>query len=246
MYRFFIEENQINGDTLYVDGGNAHHILHVLRMREGEDIEAADENGYVHTCRINWIGKEDLRAQVLFSEKGDAELPNELTLYMGLPKFEKMEMIIQKAVELGVHDVVPVVTRRTVVKLDEKKAGTKLNRWNTIAEAAAKQSKRTVIPEVRKVMTFKEALAEAKDLDLVLIPYEKAEGMAATKAVLADIQPGQRIGIFIGPEGGFEENEVEAAIEAGAKSLTLGPRILRCETAALTILSILMFQLTQD
>ena len=154
-----------------------------------------------------------------------------------------MELIIQKAVELGAYEVIPVETKRCVVKLDGKKAAKKVDRWQQIAESAAKQSKRMLIPNVHQIMTFKEALSYAQSMDIRLIPYELAKGMQETKEILTAIEPGQSIGIFIGPEGGFEEKEVEAAIEEGAKPITLGRRILRTETAGLAILSVLMFQL---
>ena len=154
-----------------------------------------------------------------------------------------MELIIQKAVELGAYEVIPVETKRCVVKLDGKKAAKKVERWKQIAESAAKQSKRMLIPNVHEVLTFKEALKYAEAMDIRLIPYELAKGMQETKEILADIQPGQSVGIFIGPEGGFEEKEVETAISEGAKPITLGKRILRTETAGLAILSVLMFQL---
>ena len=158
-------------------------------------------------------------------------------------KGDKMELIIQKAVELGAYAVVPVETRRCVVKLDAKKAQKKVTRWQQISESAAKQSKRMLIPEVKNVMSWKEALAFAKGLDVVLIPYELAQGMKETREILAAIQPGQSVGIFIGPEGGFEEEEVRDAMEAGGKPVTLGKRILRTETAGMTMLSILMYTL---
>ena len=154
-----------------------------------------------------------------------------------------MELIIQKAVELGAYAVVPVETRRCVVKLDAKKAQKKVARWQQISESAAKQSKRMLIPEVKNVMSWKEALAFAKGLDVVLIPYELAQGMKETREILSAIQPGQSVGIFIGPEGGFEEEEVRDAMEAGGKPVTLGKRILRTETAGMTMLSILMYTL---
>ena len=157
-----------------------------------------------------------------------------------------MELIIQKAVELGAYSVVPVETKRCVVKLDEKKAAKKTARWQQIAENAAKQSKRMLIPEVKKAMSWKEAIAFAKELDVLLIPYELAKGMKETREILAAIEPGQSVGIFIGPEGGFEEEEVQAAMEAGAKPVTLGKRILRTETAGMTMLSILMFTLEKE
>ena len=154
-----------------------------------------------------------------------------------------MELIIQKAVELGAYEIIPVETKRCVVKLDGKKAAKKVERWQQIAESAAKQSKRMLIPNVHQVLSFKEALKYAEAMDIRLIPYELAKGMQETKEILAAIEQGQSIGIFIGPEGGFEEKEVEAAISEGAKPITLGKRILRTETAGLAILSVLMFQL---
>ena len=252
MHRFFISSAQSDGRVLSVTGEDVNHIRNVLRMRIGEDLEAVDENGLVSTCRITALDKETVTAEVLFTEMSGAELPSPLTLYMGLPKFEKMELIIQKAVELGASRIVPVKTARTVVKLDEKKAAAKQVRWQAIAEAAAKQSKRTVIPEVAPVMTYKEALREASEISLadpghpgqVFIPYEKAEGVEASRALIRGLKTGSPVSVFIGPEGGFEEKEVELALEAGAKTLTLGPRILRCETAAITVLSLIMFELT--
>ena len=157
-----------------------------------------------------------------------------------------MELIIQKAVELGAFSVIPVETKRCVVKLDAKKAAKKVARWQQIAESAAKQSKRMLIPEIHEVMTYKEALAFAGHLDVKLIPYELAKGMKETREILNELRPGQSIGIFIGPEGGFEEEEVSKALEAGAHAITLGRRILRTETAGLAILSVLMFLLENE
>ena len=157
-----------------------------------------------------------------------------------------MEWIIQKCVELGVHGIVPVATKRAVVKLDEKKAQKKVNRWNAIAESAAKQSGRGIVPEVLPVMKWKEALEYARQLDVKMIPYEKAAGINATKQLIGSVSFGQSVGIFIGPEGGFEEAEVEAAKAMGAVPVTLGKRILRTETAGMTILSILMYHLERE
>ena len=155
-------------------------------------------------------------------------------------------MIIQKAVELGAWEVIPVATKRAVVKLDQKKAAKKRERWSGISESAAKQAGRNVIPEIKQVMNFQEALSYAKSLDVLLIPYELAEGMQATKERIQAIQPGQSVGIFIGPEGGFEQEEVKLAMEAGAYPITLGRRILRTETAGMTMLSVLMYHLEQE
>ena len=172
-----------------------------------------------------------------------SELPSKVYLFQGLPKNDKMELIIQKAVELGVYAVVPVATKRAVVKLDDKKEAKKLVRWQSISESAAKQAKRLIIPEVMPVMSFKEAVAFSQTMDVRLIPYELAENMAYTRQVLSQIKPGQSIGIFIGPEGGFAEEEVELALNSGMETITLGKRILRTETAGMTVLSILMYLL---
>ena len=173
----------------------------------------------------------------------DTELSSRVYLFQGLPKGDKMELIIQKAVELGVYEVIPVETKRTVVKLDAKKAEKKVSRWNEIAKSAAKQSGRGIVPQVTRVMRYAEAAEYAKELDVVLVPYELAEGMDCTRKIIEGICPGQSVGIFIGPEGGFEKAEVQAAADKGARVITLGRRILRTETAGLTTLSILMYHL---
>ena len=164
-------------------------------------------------------------------------------LFQGLPKGDKMELIIQKAVELGAYGIIPVAMKRSVMKLDSKKAESKVKRWNAISESAAKQSKRSIIPAVHDVMTFAQAAEYAKTLDMVLLPYECADGMQATKDKLSSIKPGSSIGIFIGPEGGFDGSELTIAHDAGFDVITLGRRILRTETAGMMLLSVLMYQL---
>ena len=156
-----------------------------------------------------------------------------------------MEWIIQKAVELGVWEIVPVASSRCVVRLDEKKAAKKVERWQQIAESAAKQSKRLKIPRIHPVLSFAEALACAENCPVKLIPYEMEKDMRGTGALLRSLEPGQDVAIFIGPEGGFSPEEVQAAMEAGVRPITLGKRILRTETAGLAILSVLMFQLEE-
>ena len=156
-----------------------------------------------------------------------------------------MDFIVQKCVELGAARIVPVSTRRTIVKLDAKKEESRRKRWAGISESAAKQSGRCVIPEITGVRSFREALEEAGKLDVCLIPYERAEHMAHTREVFGSIAPGSSIGIFIGPEGGFEEEEVEYAIKAGAKAITLGRRILRTETAGMAVLAMLGYLLEE-
>ena len=243
MFRFFIDSDQIEGGVLSVTGGDVNHIRNVLRMKIGDDIEAVDENGNVATCRIREITADEIYADVLFTEVKEAELSNRITLYMGLPKFDKMELIVQKAVELGVYRIVPVRMKRCVLKLDEKKAEAKVKRWQSIAEAAAKQAKRGIIPEIAPVATYIQALSEARNAEHILFPYECAEDIAKTREFISGIGPGESVAVFIGPEGGFDPAEVEAAKESGAHIITLGRRILRTETAAISAMSVLMFYL---
>ena len=244
MHHFFVEPQQIREREITILGGDVNHIRNVLRMEVSQEITVSngvDQKEY--RCRIASISEDRIVADILWAEEVGFELPSKIYLFQGLPKADKMELIIQKAVELGVYEVIPVATRRSVVKLDEKKAQNKLRRWNGISESAAKQSKRMVIPRVTQIRSFGQALEYAKGLDVKLIPYELAREMDRTRSLIVGIQKGQSIGIFIGPEGGFEEEEVAAAQEAGACPITLGKRILRTETAGMTLLSILMYHL---
>lgn len=247
MQRFFVEPHQIDEGThqIHILGSDVNHISNVLRMKQGEELWISDGGKKEYRCTIEEFSPDEVLLHIIYAQQPDYELQSRIYLFQGLPKADKMELIIQKAVELGAYEVIPVETKRCVVKLDGKKAAKKVERWKQIAESAAKQSKRMLIPNVHEVLTFKEALKYAESMDVRLIPYELAKGMQETKEILADIQPGQSIGIFIGPEGGFEEKEVETAISEGAKPITLGKRILRTETAGLAILSVLMFQLEQ-
>ena len=247
MQRFFVDPCQIDEKThqIYITGTDVNHIVNVLRMKQGEELWISDGSKKEYHCTIESFDSDQVCLHILYAQEPDYELPGRIYLFQGLPKADKMELIIQKAVELGVYEIIPVETRRCVVRLDGKKATKKTERWNQIAQSAAKQSKRMLIPEVHSVMTYKEALLYAETLDVKLIPYELAEGMKETKNLISQIRPGQSIGIFIGPEGGFEEGEVEAAVSAGASPVTLGKRILRTETAGLAILSVLMFHLEQ-
>lgn len=247
MQRFFVEPHQIDRDRheIRITGNDVNHIVNVLRMKKDEELWISDKEKEYH-CVIENTGEDEVLLHILYAQEPDYELKNRIYLFQGLPKADKMELIIQKAVELGAYSIVPVSTRRCVVKLDNKKAEKKVFRWQQIAESAAKQSKRMLVPEVHSVMSFKEALAYAEELDILLIPYELAKGMKETKELIQSIEPGKSIGVFIGPEGGFEEQEVADAMEAGAKPITLGHRILRTETAGLAVLSVLMFQLEDE
>lgn len=243
MYHFFVTPDQIMDGYAVITGQDVNHIRNVLRMKAGEQVGIRDGISRNYICELETIEADEVRARILSEETDSSELPARLYLFQGLPKSDKMELIIQKAVELGVYQIIPVATRRAVVKLDKKKEESKVKRWNAIAESAAKQSGRMLVPEVTGVMTLKEAYGYAKDFDVNLIPYELAEGMAETKEILKTVRPGMQVGIFIGPEGGFDVEEVEQAIAGGIHPITLGRRILRTETAGMTALSILMFQL---
>lgn len=243
MHHFFVPSENIQGNRIFITGEDVNHIKNVLRMKVGEEIAVSNgEDGKEYRCGIEELGDEIICSLRFIKEDG-VELPSKITLFQGLPKADKMELIIQKAVELGAYEVIPVSMARSIVKLDAKKQQSKVARWQSIAEAAAKQSKRSIIPCVGEVMTMKQALAYAKEMDMLFVPYELAEDMSKTRALFNRIMPGQHIGFFIGPEGGFDEGEIRLALEAGAQPITLGKRILRTETAGFTVLSILMYQL---
>jgi 16S rRNA (uracil1498-N3)-methyltransferase len=243
MQRFFVTPDQVGEDKIRIQGSDVNHMKNVLRMRPGEEVMVSDGNNRQYRCRVEDYPEGEAVLAILEAGLVDTELPSRIYLFQGLPKQEKMELIVQKAVELGVCQVIPVQTRRCVVKLDAKKAAKKVQRWQQIAESAAKQAGRGYIPAVSEVMTFQEALAFSETLDIRLIPYELADGMEGTRKILDGIRPGQSVGIFIGPEGGFEKEEVGRAVEAGAMPITLGKRILRTETAGIAVLSILMYRL---
>lgn len=244
MYQFFVEPSQIQGKRIVITGGDVNHIRNVLRMKIGEEIAVSNgADGKEYRCGIEEFTEDEVVCTLRFVKEDGLELPAKVTLFQGLPKADKMEFIVQKMVELGAYRIVPVATKRAVVKLDEKKAKARVTRWQAIAEAAAKQSKRRIVPQVGEVCTMKEALAQAASMNLKLIPYELSEGMAKTRELIEKAAPGQEIAIFIGPEGGFEEAEVAMAMEAGFVPVTLGKRILRTETAGLTVMAWLMYRL---
>lgn len=244
MYQFFVEPNQINDKRVVITGSDVNHIRNVLRMKPGEEIAVSNgTDGREYRCGIVEIGEEQVICELRFIKEDGLELSSRVHLFQGLPKADKMELIIQKAVELGVYEVIPVETRRAVVKLDAKKARQKTERWQAIAEAAAKQSKRRIIPQVSEPVTFARALERAGGMEVKMIPYELAEGMERTKQMISSLPEDADIAVFIGPEGGFEESEIKAAAEAGVVSITLGKRILRTETAGLTVMAWIMYQL---
>lgn len=246
MYQFFVEPNQINIDdkSVMIFGSDVNHIKNVLRMKIGEELNVSNgQDGREYRCGIRAFEEDRVLCELRFVKEDKVELPSRVYLFQGLPKADKMELIIQKAVELGVYQVIPVAAKRCVVKLDEKKAASKTARWQGIAEAAAKQSKRAIVPEVTKVLTFKQAVEKAAGMQVRMIPYELERNMERTRELVDSLKPGEDIAVFIGPEGGFEESEIELAMENGIEPVTLGRRILRTETAGMTVLSWIVYRL---
>lgn len=247
MHWFYVENGQIGEHTITIMGNDVNHIKNVLRMQKGEKLIICDGQGTDYYCSIADFSKDEVITEILEMNDTQTELNTKIYLFQGLPKKDKMELIIQKAVELGVHEVIPVSMKRCVAKIeDKKKELKKLERWQTIATSAAKQSGRGMIPKVQGVMSFRDALEKAKELEFTIVPYEQAEGMAESKKLIEKACKKKSIGIFIGPEGGFDDAEIQKAREAGFSTISLGKRILRTETAGLTILSILMFQIETE
>lgn len=238
MYHFFADQERIGRGEISLVGGDVNHVRNVLRMKPGERVTVSDGSGGEYLCEVRQVGSGEVILDILEERGEGAELPARIYLFQGLAKGDKMEWIIQKAVELGVHQVIPVAAARSVVKLDEKKEQDRVRRWNGIAKSAAKQSGRSIIPLVAGVLPFAEALERAGGFDVKFIPYECARGMEETRRQLGRIRPGMDVGIFIGPEGGFEEQEISMARSRGVEPVSLGRRILRTETAGLMILSV--------
>ena len=247
MNRFFVDDPGAFSDrSVVITGEDVNHVKNVLRLKENDELIVSDGRGRDYHCRISGITNEEVVADICDICDNFSELSTEITLFQGFPKGDKMELIIQKTVELGVTRIVPVMTKRTVVKLDDKKAKKKTERYNMIAESAAKLSGRGMIPEVTMPVSFAEAVSMAEKLDMNIIPYEEAEGVEYSRNIIKNIKGKKSLGIFIGPEGGFAREEVEKALDAGVSAITLGHRILRTETAGMAVISIIMFELEED
>ena len=246
MYQFFVDPSRIDvpGRRVEIVGEDVNHIRNVLRMKPGEEISVSNgTDGREYRCGILSLEKDRILCELRFVKEEGVELPVKVYLFQGIPKADKMELIVQKAVELGVYSIIPVACRRCVVKLDPKKAEQKAARWQEIARAAAGQSRRSLIPQVARVCGFSQALETAASMDLRLIPYEMAEGMDHTRELIDSLKPGQSVAVFIGPEGGFDEAEIREAQEKGMEPVTLGKRILRTETAGMTVLSWILYRM---
>lgn len=259
MHRFYISDIADSDKTVSITGSDVNHIINVLRLKIGDEITISNGSSRDYLCKISYLDKNDLtevKADIIDIFDSNAELPAEIYLFQGVPKGDKMELIIQKNVELGVHEIIPVMMDRTVVKLDDKKKGKKQERYQAISEAASKQSRRGIIPKVNEYMTFNKALEYAKGFsDFVLVPYESAEGMDYSRKVLEDISAlvkekvldgdKLKVSVFIGPEGGFSQSEIDLMKENDAAILSLGHRILRTETAGMAVLSVLSFMIDE-
>lgn len=249
MHHFF--SDQISDDGIRISGQDARHIQQVLRLAAGDMIEVSCGER-VYSCEITGFENDEVVTVIRDISDAAAELPVRITLYQGLPKKDKLELIIQKTVELGVSRIVPVMMHRSVVQLTNDKAKKRTERYQSIAEAAAKQSRRGVIPDVSEPLSMDKAVEQAKTAcDMILLPYENAKGMEHSRKVIEQICKGvyertiNSIGFFIGPEGGFEPSEVELLKRAGAEIISLGNRILRTETAGITMMSVWGFMLDE-
>ena len=241
MFQFFAGPEQIGEKEAFITGSDVNHIRNVLRMKPGEQIRVSDQQGRDVLCEIRKTEGEKITLEILKSCEG-TEPPVKITLFQALPKGDKMDLVIQKAVELGVSEIIPVAMGNCVVKLDEKRAEHKRIRWQAIAESAAKQSRRSVIPNVCPVHSFAEAAEYVRTMEVRLLPYEQERGMAHTSEVFRTIEKGASIGIFIGPEGGFASGEIEA-VKDYMEIISLGNRILRTETAGMAVLAMLLYEM---
>lgn len=242
MSRYFIKKTQIEDNKIRITGEDYQHLKKVLRAVKGDIITVCCDS-IDYTAVITEISDNCIISDILEGVENVTEPVLKVTLYQGLPKADKMEFIVQKCIELGVSEIVPVITERSIVKINtDKDANTKVSRWQKIAAEAAKQCNRGVIPAIGMPVKFSEAVKMAVDKDLSIIPYEK-ESTAGFRSIAADCSNVKSAAIFIGPEGGFAEQEIEHAEAAGIRKITLGPRILRTETAGMVALSLLMYEL---
>lgn len=243
MHKFFVDKSKVVGNTATIEGDDVKHIYKVLRLKEGDKISINDCAGSEYLGQIESIDKKEVSVTIIEKVDLNNESPVEVYLFQGLPKAAKMDLISQKCTELGVTKIIPVITERVVVKGNESNEFKKVDRWNRIALEACKQSKRSIIPQIDQPIGFDELIAMADEFDLIVVPYENKEnqGMRYVKSQMAGKKV-KKAAIVIGPEGGFEDSEIEKLEENGAYIITLGPRILRTETAGFTALSLIMYE----
>ena len=240
MHKFFADPESIGESSIKICGDDAHHLSKVLRLKEDDDVIVCDKNGTDYYCGIESITKDEVVCRIFKKQISDTEPNICITLYQGVPKGDKLETVIQKCVELGCVKIVPVAMKRSVAVIKDKEK--KKQRMQKIAYEAAKQCGRAKIPEVSLCMSFKEALADSVSADLKLLAYE-SETENSLKSALFNNKNAKNISLFIGPEGGFSDEEVSLAKADGFKTITLGPRILRTETAPIACVSAIMYEL---
>lgn len=242
MHKFFVSNNLIDGDKAVIEGDDVKHIYKVLRLQIGDEIIINNLNGQEYLAKIDDINKKEVQVSIIEKIEVSNESPIRIHLYQGLPKSTKMDLIAQKGTELGISSITPVITERVVVKNEGEFK--KVDRWQRIALEASKQSKRTLIPTINTPISFETMMEKMKSMDLIVVPYENAEGYGIKKMV-KDIQIDSiiDIAIVIGPEGGFEEEEISKLKDMGAHIVTLGPRILRTESAGFVCTAILQYEL---
>ena len=246
MRKFFVKSNQINDNEIIILGEDVNHIKNVLRLAIGEKIKVCDkDNSINYVSQIDEITNQEVKCSIIEEVEGEAEGNVELHIYQGLPKADKMELILQKGTELGVSKFVPVALKRCIVKLDGKDAVKKIERWQKITEVASKQSGRDLVPEVSNIESINDICSKINDYDLVMLAYELEENnyIKSELLKLKGTKDNYKIAIVIGPEGGIDDKEAEKLKEAGAKIVSLGKRILRTETVALQVSSIVMYEL---
>ena len=244
MHKFFVEQSNIINDMCIIEGEDVKHIYKVLRLKEGDTVNINNCNGEEYLGKISEINKKEVKVDIIEKIDLNNESPIRVHLFQGLPKAAKMDLIAQKCTELGISEITPIITGRVVVKGNESSEFKKVDRWNRIALEACKQSKRSIIPSINQPISFDELIEELNNFQLVVVPYENAEnkGMKFVKSQVMD-KAIKDVAIIIGPEGGFEEEEIEILKDKGAYIVTLGPRILRTETAGFVALSLIMYEL---
>ncbi|HHU70024.1 MAG TPA: 16S rRNA (uracil(1498)-N(3))-methyltransferase [Thermoanaerobacterales bacterium] len=246
MPKFFVPPEHIFESKALIEGQEALHIYKTLRLKKGQKIHIFDGTGIDYFCEIQSIQKNLVEVNILDKYTSYTNPPIDVTIFQCLPKANKMDFIIQKTTELGISTIVPVISDRTVVKIEsEKKLYARVERWKKIALEACKQSNRSYIPNIYKILSFEDCfnteMITNSQLLIVLWEEEKAKNL---KDILRQNKNGlKRVCFFIGPEGGFIKEEVDLIIQRGGIAASLGPRILRTETAAITVLSILMYEL---
>ena len=252
MPKFFVNKKQVENETINIIGGDVNHIKNVLRKKEKEKIEICiignEEKGIDTISEIEKIEENCIKCRILEYKVSETEGKIQVTIFQGLPKSDKMELVIQKSVELGVYEIYPTEMKRCIVKLKEQEANKKIARWQKISEVAAKQSGRNIIPQIKEKVTIKQVCNLVKDYDKLIVAYEEEKEnslKSELKSIKSKDKENIKIAILVGPEGGINLEEIEELSKAGAVIVTLGKRILRTETVALNVLSNIMYELEE-